>query len=212
MAEKIDFLQPGTPQIRHQVKNIVDSYNHDWDLLAELAQNSVDAITMAETVRGQLTLEIDASQKRIAIEDNGCGISPDELPNLLAPFCTGKLGNQNLIGQKGVGISFVVFSSAEFEIESRHADGSCRASISGARAWIDASTSELPKLDIEILEATNPTGTKITLVLPSDAHYDFFECSFDQLAMILRTRTAIGDVQTIWANRQIRGFHLPLLT
>ena len=198
MVRQIDFLKPSATQIRHQIRNIVDSYNHDWDLLAELAQNSVDAITLQKPIRGQISLVIDACDKRIVFEDNGCGISPTELPDLLAPFSTGKLGNESLIGQKGVGISFVIFSSSRFEIETHHPEGSCRASISGAWAWIDAQTNELPKLSIEQIETKDSFGTKVTLSLPSESHHDFFEYSYDQLAMILRTRTAMGDVGTIW--------------
>ena len=198
MTEQLDFLTPSTPQIRHQLKNIVDSYNHDWDLLAELTQNAVDAITLAKPTGGHLTLEIDACDKRIALKDNGCGISPTELPELLAPFSTGKLGNENLIGHKGVGISFVIFSSAEFEIESHHPSGSSRASISGAWAWLDSQTDHLPKLSFAPITAQESTGTKVTLMLPSEVDHDFFKYSYDQLSMILLTRTAIGDVRTVW--------------
>ena len=206
MAKQIDFLKPTATQIRHQIRNIVDSYNHDWDLLAELAQNAVDAITLGQPIRGQMILEIDAPEKRILFRDNGCGISPSDLPDLLAPFSTGKLGDESLIGQKGVGISFVIFSSSYFEIETHHPEGSCRASISGAWAWIDAQTDELPKLSFESIDPENSFGTKITLKLPSESRNDFFEFSYDQLAMILRTRTALGDVRTIWrqdANKSV---------
>lgn len=206
MAKQIDFLKPTATQIRHQIRNIVDSYNHDWDLLAELAQNAVDAITLGQPIRGQMISEIDAPEKRILFRDNGCGISPSDLPDLLAPFSTGKLGDESLIGQKGVGISFVIFSSSYFEIETHHPEGSCRASISGAWAWIDAQTDELPKLSFESIDPENSFGTKITLKLPSESRNDFFEFSYDQLAMILRTRTALGDVRTIWrqdANKSV---------
>jgi hypothetical protein len=41
----IDFLSKPTPQrIKKEMKNICDSYNHPWDFLSELCQNSVDAI------------------------------------------------------------------------------------------------------------------------------------------------------------------------
>ena len=198
MAKQIDFLQPTAPQIRHQIKNIVDSYNHDWDLLAELTQNSVDAITLENPIHGRIELEIDACDKRIIVADNGCGIPPSALPELLAPFSTGKMGSESLIGQKGVGISFVIFSSSRFEIETHHRDGSCRASISGAWAWIDSQTDELPKLSFESIDPDSSFGTKVTLLLPSESTNDFFRYSYDQLVMILRTRTAIGDVRTIW--------------
>ena len=198
MTEQIDFLAPSTAQIRHQIKNILDSYNHDWDLIAELAQNSVDAIRLASPVKGHLKLQIDAPKKRIILEDNGCGIRSSELPGLLAPFSSDKFGDPTLIGHKGVGISFVIFSSAKFEIEAHHAKGSARASIDGAWAWVDAQTNELPKLEFEHIDSSISTGTRVSITLPDSASHDFFEHSIDQLEMILRTKTAIGDTRTIW--------------
>ena len=208
MTTKIDFLTPGTTQIRHQIKNIVESYNHDWDLIAELAQNSVDAITMQSPVRGHIKLTIIASEKKIVIEDNGCGISPDELPELLTPFSSGKYGADKLIGKKGVGISFAIFSSAYFEVESHHSDGACCASIEGAWAWLDAETEELPKLDFQKIELHQDPGTRIVVKLPQDSENKFFEYSFDQLAMVLLTRTAIGDVKTIWGQKSDKSISL----
>ena len=94
--------------------------------------------------------------------------------------------------------SFVIFSSAAFEIESHHSSGSSRASISGAWAWLDSQTDRLPKLSFERITAQESTGTKITLTLPSEADHDFFKYSYEQLSMILLTRTAIGDIRTVW--------------
>ena len=148
MTRQIDFLQPNVSQIRHQIKNILDSYNHDWDLIAELSQNSVDAITLLDPVKGHMKLEINAQKKRIVVEDNGCGISPDELPKLLAPFSSDKGQNQMLIGNKGVGISFVIFSSAIFQIETHHKDGSARASIKGA--WRGSKTKRIVCHDLSL--------------------------------------------------------------
>ena len=198
MPKKIDFLQPDVSQIRHQIKNILDSYNHDWDLIAELTQNSVDAISLMKPVKGHMILEINAIDKRIVLEDNGCGISPDELPNLLAPFSSDKDSNSMLIGQKGVGISFVIFSSAFFQIETHHSDGSARASINGAWAWIDNQEDELPKLEFEEIPANGKSGTEISITLPQNSSYEFFTLSFEQLQMVITTKTAIGDTQTIW--------------
>ena len=198
----IDFLQPNPGQIRHQIKNILESYNHDWDLVAELAQNSVDAIRVEEPVKGHMRLSIDAPQKHIVFEDNGCGIPPADLPHLLAPFSSAKIGSHKLIGYKGVGISFVIFSSARFEIESHHSTGSSRAVIEGAAAWIESASEDLPHLSLDDAIAPRGTnGTRIAVTLPESSHNAFFELTIDQLEMILRTRTAIGDTQTIWRSR-----------
>ena len=198
MPQQIDFLTPSIGQIRHQIRNILDSYNHDWDLIAELAQNSVDAIRLRTHVKGKLELEINAPEKRIVLTDNGCGISPGDLPKLLAPFSSDKSGEPLLIGQKGVGVSFVIFSSSVFEIETHHEDGSAKASIFDAWSWVQSQNDELPKLYLEHLKPSNAPGTKISVTLPPDADREFFSLYYEQLAMVLRTRTAIGDTQTIW--------------
>ena len=198
MTEQIDFLRPNVSHIRHQIKNILESYNHDWDLIAELAQNSVDAIRLRQPKQGQINLEIDAPQKRIVFEDNGCGISPHMLPGLLTPFSSDKYGNQHLIGQKGVGITFVIFCTSYFEIESHHKDGSSRASLEGAWSWIEAQSDSLPQLTFEQIQASTTFGTKITISLPKSVDNNYFRLTFEQLQMILRTRTAIGDTENIW--------------
>ena len=214
MPELIDFLKPETSQIRHQITNIVESYNHDWDLIAELAQNSIDAITLGNPEIGEIYVSIDAARKEIVFRDNGCGISPKELPSLLAPFSSAKLGQQELIGQKGVGISFVIFVSKLFEIESHHADGASRAKISGANSWLEEETNQLPKLQFEKISDSNLEsrfGTKITLRLPKHSENSFWHYSFSQLAMVLLTRTALGDVETIWGRDPNKRVKLNLL-
>ena len=199
MLKSIPFLQPNPAQIRHQIRNILESYNHDWDLVAELAQNSVDAIYLEQPTKGHMRLTIDAPNKRITFDDNGCGIPPDDLPGLLAPFSSNKGQAPNLIGYKGVGISFVIFSSAHFEIHSHHSTGSSRATIDGAAAWLDADSDDLPDLAFDnSIEPRATHGTTISIRLPDAAENKFFSLSPDQIEMILRTRTAIGATATIW--------------
>ncbi len=199
MSGTIDFLRPSTNQIRHQIRNILESYNHDWDLIAELAQNSVDAIRLNKPTKGHIKLSINSPQKRIVIEDNGCGIDSELLPSLLAPFSTNKDGNHLLIGQKGVGISFVIFSSSKFDVESWHLKGSSSAKIEGAKAWIESANSELPKLRIGNASERTGTGTRVSISLPKDVDYDFFKLTLEQLELIICSKTAIGDTNTIWS-------------
>lgn len=197
---KIDFLKPETAQIRHQIKNVIDSYSNDWDVLAELAQNAVDAIRVASPIKGHISVKIDACERSIEFQDNGCGIAPDQLPALLRPFSSGKAGNTELIGNKGVGVSFVIFSSTYFEIETHHEAGSSRARIDGANSWLVSELEELPTLDLDKLEATDGPGTKIKIKLPaSDQTYEFFDMNFQQLEFCLRTKTALGDTKCVWS-------------
>ena len=132
------------------------------------------------------------------------------MPDLLTPFSSGKYGDDSLIGQKGVGISFVIFCSAYFSIESHHDDGASRASIYGAAAWIDSQAEDLPKLNFERIEHQDNSGTQIVVKLPDNSDYEFFKHTFDQLALVLRTRTAIGDVRTIWGQISNKSILLSL--
>src|ERR1700746_2340246 len=131
----IDFLQPNIDQIRHSIRDIDDSYNHSWDVLAELCQNAVDAIRQSSIDRGQIRLEIDANNKLIMIEDNGVGIDPDKLPELLKPFSTDKVDDEHTIGEKGVGLTFVIFSCNDFYIKSGNKRGACEGVVQNAFAW-----------------------------------------------------------------------------
>jgi molecular chaperone HtpG len=124
VAESLPFLNPDREQIRHQIKGVLESYSHDWDILAELCQNAVDAVVRENPTRGHISLMVDAPQRTIEIVDNGTGIDPSQLQRLLRPFGSDKAGLSNQIGQKGVGLTFVLFSSTNFELESHSSSGS----------------------------------------------------------------------------------------
>jgi DNA topoisomerase VI subunit B len=138
VAEKRTFLAPDTEQIKHQIKAVLESYSHDWDVLAELAQNSVDAVVRANPTRGHIMLTIDSVNKIVEVRDNGTGIDPSQLQRLLRPFGSDKTALSNQIGRKGVGLTFVLFSTTSFEIETHSSTGSASAKILGAQAWLDS--------------------------------------------------------------------------
>lgn len=86
------FLVPTLQQIRQSIRGIDESYNNFWDILAELLQNAVDAIRRANAAEpGKISLTIDCVCREISIRDNGCGIAPDKLVELLRPFSTDKV-------------------------------------------------------------------------------------------------------------------------
>jgi len=62
------FLMPTLNEIRQSIRGIDDSYNNFWDILAELVQNSVDAIHRADINCGEIILKIDCVNKEIRIE------------------------------------------------------------------------------------------------------------------------------------------------
>jgi folate-dependent tRNA-U54 methylase TrmFO/GidA len=69
LMQPFDFLAPDLSSIKHQIRGIDDSYSHEWDILAELCQNSVDAIKLSDRAEGVISLEINAQHESITITD-----------------------------------------------------------------------------------------------------------------------------------------------
>lgn len=191
------FLTPDTDQIKHQIRGILDSYSHDWDVLAELGQNSIDAICRKGPTRGHINITVDSPNKTIEFSDNGSGIDPNQLQRLLRPFATDKRGMENQIGQKGVGLTFVLFSSAVFEVESHHAAGSVKAKVTGANAWLHSEDDGELLAEISEIAANPETGFRIKVRLVNEVH-PLWDLSFAQILFAIRTRTALGNTDYIW--------------
>ena len=105
-------------------------------------------------------------QQIISVSDNGCGISSRDIVKFLRPFGTNKRGKSNQIGEKGVGLTFVIFSSDDFEIVTR-SEGDCSAKrIAGARAWLENPTATLTLNDVT--DRKVDSGTKVTVKVPDD--------------------------------------------
>ena len=192
-----DFLNPGLEQIRQSIRDIDDSYNNDWDILAELCQNSVDAIRKSDVEEGIIKLEIDAQRKSIKIYDNGIGINPLKLTYLLKPFSTDKRDDAETIGEKGVGLTYVMFSGNEFIIKSGTDQGVRKATLRNAYAWKQRDDEGLLNLEIEDLEE-DFRGTEVTIEAIQNT--SIFELDLKQLEFILRTKTALGSTKSIWGN------------
>lgn len=204
---QFSFLEFPLSSIRRSIKDIDDSYRNPWDIYAELSQNAVDAIRkMQETSdeEGKIKIIINSQEKSIIFEDNGCGIAQDDLPQMLKLFSSGKDEDSRTVGEKGVGLKFVLFQSKYFEIESSDGETAGKAVIRDARIWKNASSEEELKADFEEIDP-NWRGTKITLKDieldrdDSEEHsLSLFQLSFDQLKYVLRNKTYLGSTVPIW--------------
>ena len=203
---KISFLDFPLSSIRRSIKDIDDSYRNPWDIYAELSQNAVDAIRKMQETHdedGKIKIIINSQEKSIYFEDNGCGIAKDNLPQMLKLFSSGKDEDSRAVGEKGVGLKFVLFQSNYFEIESSDGETAGKAVIKDARGWKTLSS------DVELeadFEGINPDwrGTKITLkdieVNSDDEEQSLslFQLSFEQLKYVLRNKTYLGSTVPIW--------------
>ncbi len=190
----MEFLKPSINEIRKSIRDIDDSYNNDWDILAELLQNSVDA--MKESNRdGKIFLEVNSQNKTVTISDNGIGIDKDLLPDLLKPFSSRKDEDESTIGEKGVGLTFVIFQSNYFKIKSGNEAGSGVGILENSRSWKDLTDEST--LDLNFKSCDEPfAGTEIALKKLGDL--PIFNWSFEQLKFVLRTKTAIGNTISLF--------------
>lgn len=196
----IEFLKPSIKEIRKSIKDIDDSYNNDWDILAELLQNSVDAIKKENPTTPKIVIEIDSLKKSIIVQDNGNGINPNELPSLLAPFSTNKESDDDTIGEKGVGLTFVIFSCNNFYIKTGNDLGVTEGRIFDAYNWKNSLKQDQIYLETKDIK-DNFKGTIIELNNVKDV--PIFKLSFEQLKFVLRTKTAIGNTGFLWNEEEL---------
>ena len=131
--ERLDwFAQREEESYRDEARNILDSYAHPWDILAELAQNAVDAIDVrtaesGSTSGGAIEIEVNGESRTIRFKDNGIGIGVDDLRRVLKPHFSRKRG-KILRGEKGVGLTYIALTGNKFEIVSKSAGSTRRLS------------------------------------------------------------------------------------
>lgn len=192
---QINFLQRGVRELRKSIIDIDDSYNNDWDVLAELTQNAVDAIRKGGNLPGRITIKINSLRKEIEVEDNGCGIDKESLPSLLAPFSSGKEVDDEAVGEKGVGLTFVMFRSNKFTIKTGTKNGASFATVTDASLWKQGNSQENIMVDTDDIDDSY-FGTCVSLYDVEDSN--IFQLSSIQMEYLLRTKTAIGNTKTIW--------------
>jgi len=214
-ARQVDILgRPTTKRLRKEIRNICDSYSHPWDVPAELCQNSVDAIRRYNRVHGArpgghtIDVTVDCSTRCIEIRDTGLGLDAAKIEELLAPHGTDKDDDPDSIGEKGVGLTFTIYMSNQYEIESRSVTSYLIGHMSGAAAWKQGATAENPLFDYEFEEEPSTPAECFTKVCVKDVESpqaeegDFFDQTLDVVRYWLRTRTALGDISAVFD----RGF------
>lgn len=200
-SSSVSFLTPTINSIRKSIRGIDDSYNNFWDILAELIQNSVDAINKKDVPKGKINITIDALNNTIRVVDDGIGIEHSDIPILLSPFSTNKENDSSSIGEKGVGLKFVIFQSDRFIMKTRIKDshfGSI-AVIDNAKIWKRSTVEEDLPLELDV---DNDIDFGTDIFISGIENEKLFNMSFDTIKFILRTKTAVGNVLNIFENNE----------
>lgn len=209
--EGYEFLKETFSQkrLQREARNILDSYSHTWDILAEALQNSVDAIEQAaksntEAVK-QIQIAFNAHLRSIEISDTGIGMSADQVMSVLAPHQGFKRG-MGLRGEKGVGLSFIMFMSNRFRIETCDGNQTVGLEVHRANDWANG-TDDNP-LKFSNVKITGPqeflgsaTYTRIwaeQIPPAKDSSEDIFEYTKPRLGYVLRTKTAVGNTHPLF--------------
>lgn len=217
-----DFLRAKSDRaVRRELRGILQSYHHYWDILAELLQNARDAIELRRRDQaadgqpvedGKIHIIVDATNRAVEVIDNGTGIRASFVEEVLAPGGGDKSGTDDQVGEKGVGLTYVAFSGDDFSLSTRRGAESTACTMTGGSSWVLADNQSVypPKFELHGSSAvpTGYEGGSFTWVriagIPQRSSTDLFSLSSDELKWILRTRTAVGDTRAT-----LRGEELP---
>lgn len=124
----------------HQLKQTIGAYHPANIFIGEALQNALDAIRMVKSGPKSLKVEIDFTERRVTVRDSGRGF-PNK-PALLFLGGGDKL-ELRLAGMVGVGLKVVLFSSRDFCIRARDAQGKLRVDIRDAYRFSETDPPEL---------------------------------------------------------------------
>ena len=198
---------------RSLVFGILESYNSNYDFLAEALQNAVDAVEDA-SLQGlagpfDITVTVNLKDNCVSVLDTGIGMSESELSRVLAPHVSLK-SSSNLLarksprnsyrGYKGVGLTLLAYGTDNLAIHSRREGADpVPLRMRYGNAWAKGARNEPALIDRDNEQSPlerHKRGTFIQLQFSSSTR----PRSLRQLsahpeawATILRTRTALGQ-------------------
>ena len=202
-------VAPLTPEaFRRQVKSLIDSYHAaDTDFLAEVLQNSVDALEDRFAVgvppEEMPTIELTLGDDALTIADNGPGLREDVLEKIARPNFTDKVEKRRR-GHKGVGLSFAAWTSKSFHFATKRAGAGATVSgkLVGGADWINGAVADYPKVledpefDPQFLKS-HAAGTVFKFVLGSGNRVAQLAQRLNEIGLqaLTRTLTAVGYAQ-----------------
>lgn len=210
MEWAISFLLPSINSVRKSIKWIDDSYNNFWDIFAELIQNSVDAIKAKPDKKWCIKIYVNAPEQSIRIIDDWIWIKNEEIPTLLSPFSTNKENDIESIWEKWVGLKFVIFESARFEMKTKSIEETIWsiAIIENAKTWKTKTDNDDLKVNLSITDKITNNWTDILITWVEQEK--IYNMNFDTLKFIIRTKTAIGNVNNIFDSDEINNIDVTL--
>ena len=146
------------------IRGILDSYHGEWDLLAEMLQNAVDALedkldapNFSGNEKPRIEVQINVQAGTIRVSDNGIGMDPDMAKKILAPNFTSKPyyeggSARSFRGHKGVGLTFLAFGTDYFRFNTKRETTSFVGALRDGNAWVRNENGEVAEPKVQPCE------------------------------------------------------------
>ncbi len=144
---------------RREIRNILKSYTGYYDLFSELIQNALDAVEKRsseseDTYDPTIWITIDLSRNRIAITDNGCGMSEPQFRQFLRPnFSFKKEGDTR--GNKGVGATYLAYGFNYLEVATKFEEYSYSGVLKRGREWVEDTSDTVARPKVEFAKPSH---------------------------------------------------------
>ena len=148
--DPIDAAMKTPDHARRTIQGILDSYNTNYDILAEAVQNSMDALEDAfiQKLPGPYRLDILVNLKdnNISVCDTGIGMTKEQICEAFAPAASFKEGTEIFKkrgdkfpyrGYKGVGLTFLAYGTDDVQIQSRQNGIVTKGRMRFGRKWVE---------------------------------------------------------------------------
>ena len=199
---------------RSIVSGVLESYNSNYDFLAEAVQNAVDAIEDAKLYECsgpfRIDVTVDLKENRVTVLDTGVGMSEQELAQAVAPHVSMKADDQIIElrgkknryrGYKGVGLTFLAYGTDDLRLHSKQEGEELVAlRMRYGNAWARAARQESAMVDRDDEDSPLSTFKRGTFVglqfSPSTRPRSLSALTprMDAWSAILQTRTAVGQI------------------
>jgi hypothetical protein len=209
----IDSAMKTPEHARRTIQGILESYNSNYDAIAEAIQNSMDALEDAALFKlpGPYLIEIaiDLMANAVSVLDTGIGMTQEQICESFAPSSTykdlpaviKKRGDKYPYrGYKGVGLTFLAYGTDDVQIQSRQNGSTVKGRMRFGRMWVSGKKPEPPILEIDN-ESTSldkhKRGTYLRLQFSPDTRPESLVrlgSTLEVWETIVRTRTAAGQI------------------
>ncbi|MFB6215426.1 MAG: ATP-binding protein [Candidatus Aenigmatarchaeota archaeon] len=185
---------------------IRDRYYESLANALDLDEDSVSEAdsSVRDSFQGEIIVRRDIDARKIVVEDNGVGMSSEELMEALKRY--GSLKSRGgrktgQIGEIGNGLTFLLANCSEFRIETCDGEEKSWAKISDMQAWVDGDASKEQiesSFESETVEGEGSyTKVEMEEIREGESEYpDLFSDKIGRSRMIhlIKNKTAIGQL------------------